>query len=138
MIVLRGHAQFVIEVETMRVKGANLDEKLLQQLELWKVSTWSRTNDNLLFDPIYQHCLPLIEKLAPQTLFQDLSLEGFIHSATYNLELVHEGFDGDIRIKGENECLYTPAFSTFPMQRSVVLPGTQYLNSAHRGRGKDT
>lgn len=121
MTVLRGHAQIVIRVEIMRVKGTSLGKELLQQLELWKVGTCSRANDNLLVDPIYQHCLPLIEKLAPQTLLQDLSLEGFIHSPTYNLELIHEGVDGDVRIEGEDECLYTPAFFTSPM-RTTDLP----------------
>ncbi|KAH7561892.1 hypothetical protein BM1_02996 [Bipolaris maydis] len=121
MTILRGHTQFVIEVEIVRVKGTKLGEKLLQQLELWKVGTWSRSNDNLLFDPIYQHCLSLIEKLAPQTLLQDLSLQGLLHWPIYNLELVHEGVDGDICIKGEDECLYTPAFFTSPM-RTADLP----------------
>jgi hypothetical protein len=121
MTVLRGHAQFIVEVEIMRVKGTSLGEKLLQQLELWKVGTWSRANDDLLFDPIYQYCLPLIERLAPQTLLQDLSLEGFLKSPTYNLELVREGVHVDIRIKGEDECLYTPAFFTSAM-RTANLP----------------
>jgi hypothetical protein len=40
---------------------------------------------------------------------QDLVLESFLHSPSYELEFVDAG-DGDIKIEGEDECSRTPAF----------------------------
>jgi hypothetical protein len=66
-------------------------------------------------DLVYQHCLPLLEKLAPQTSLQDLRLECFLHSPTYHLKIVDEGTDGDVNIEGEDKCSHTPSFFTSTM-----------------------
>ncbi|USP77402.1 uncharacterized protein yc1106_04676 [Curvularia clavata] len=115
MTILRGHTQFSITVEFARIKGTSLGKTLLQNMEIWKTCPWTRANDMLLFSHIYQHCLPLIEKLAPQMTLEDLSLESFLHSPTYNLALIQDGVGDEIHIKGEDACLYTPAFAMTPM-----------------------
>lgn len=97
------------------MKGTSFGKELVQQMELWKGRPWGRARYEPLFDLIYQHFLPLLERLTPQTSLQDLSLEAFLHPPTYNLELINGGIDEDIRIKGDDECLYTPAFFTSPM-----------------------
>jgi serine/threonine protein kinase len=119
--VLRGTTRFRIKVELAQVKGTSFGTELQRQIEIWKGLPWGKARNEPISDLIYQHCLPLLERLAPQTLLQDLSLESFLHSPTYNLELVRRGVDGDIRIQGADECLYTPAFFTSPM-RTADLP----------------
>jgi hypothetical protein len=119
--VLRGTTRFRIKVELAQVKGTSFGTKLLQQLEIWKGLPWGKARNEPISDLIYHHCLPLLERLAPQTLLQDLSLEAFLHSPTYNLELVRGGSAEDIRIQGADACLYTPAFFTSPM-RTADLP----------------
>jgi hypothetical protein len=119
--VLRGYTRFSIKVELAQVKGTTFGTELLRQIEIWKGLPWGKARNEPISDLIYQHCLPLLERLAPQTLLQDLSLKAFLHSPTYNLELVSGGIEKDIRIQGEDECLYTPAFFTSPM-RTAELP----------------
>jgi tRNA A-37 threonylcarbamoyl transferase component Bud32 len=122
MTVLRGHTIFVVKVEIARVKNTSFGKELLRQIEVWEGLPWCPAIDKPVFDLIYQHCRPLLERLAPQTSLQDdLSLDGFLHSPTYNLEIIDGGVDEDIRITGADECLYTPAFFTTPM-RTADLP----------------
>lgn len=120
--VLRGHTQFHIEVTIEEVKSTNFGDALLQQIELLRELPWGKARDKPLIELIYQHCLPLIERLAPHTSLRDLSLETFLHSPTYNLELVNGGIDKNVRIEGEDKCTYTPAFFTAPI-RTSDLPG---------------
>jgi ABC-type uncharacterized transport system ATPase subunit len=49
----------------------------------------------------------VIERLAPETILADSSLEAFMHGPVYELGL-HSG-------EGEEECVYAPAFFTAPM-----------------------
>jgi tRNA A-37 threonylcarbamoyl transferase component Bud32 len=119
--VLLGTTRFRIKVELAQVKGTSFGTEILQQLEIWKGLPWGKARNEPISDLIYQHCLPLLERLAPQTSLQDLSLESFLHSPTYNLELVRGGSAEDIRIQGADACLYTPAFFTSPM-RTADLP----------------
>ena len=115
IVVLRGHAIFRITVEVAQVKGTSFGKVLMRGIEEWKGRPWGRARDEPLFDLIYQYCLPLLERLAPRTSLQDLSLEAFLHSPTYDLELISRGINKDICIKGEDTCLWTPAFFTSPM-----------------------
>jgi hypothetical protein len=119
--VLRGYTRFRIKVELAQVKGTSFGMELLQRLEVWKGLPWGKARNEPISDLIYQHCLPLLKRLAPQTFLQDLSLESFLHSPIYNLELVRGGSAEDIRIQGADACLYTPAFFTSPM-RTADLP----------------
>lgn len=120
--ILRGHAQFHIKVTMEEVKSTNFGETLRQQIELSSEVPWGRARDKPLIELIYQHCLPLIERLAPHTSLRDRSLETFLHSPIYNLELVNGGIDKNVRIEGEDKCTYTPAFFTAPI-RTADLPG---------------
>jgi hypothetical protein len=115
LTILRGNARSRIKVDIAQVKSTSLGKEILQQMELRRGLPWGKARDQPLFDLIHQHCLPLLERLAPQTSLRDLSLESFLHSPTYNLELIRGGIDHDIRIIGADECLYTPAFFTSPM-----------------------
>jgi serine/threonine protein kinase len=119
--VLRGTTRFRIKVELAQVKDTSFGTELLQQLETWKGLPQGKARNEPISDLIYQHCLPFLKRLAPQTFLQDLSLESFLHSPTYNLELVRGGIDEDIHIQGADACLYTPAFFTSPM-RTADLP----------------
>jgi serine/threonine protein kinase len=121
LTILRGHAQFRVKVEIAQMKSTSFGKEILQQMELRKGRPWGKARDQPLFDLIYLQCLPLLERLAPLTTLLDLSLESFLHSPTYNLELISGGIDEDIRIIGADECLYTPAFFTSPM-RIADLP----------------
>ncbi|KAI4955496.1 hypothetical protein J4E91_001357 [Alternaria rosae] len=121
MTVLRGNARFQVNVEVARVDGTSFGKKLVQQMELRKRRPRGKARDMPLFDLIYQHCLPLLESLAPRTSLQDLSLEGFLHSPTYDLELTRGESSEDVRIVGGDKCVYTPAFFTSPM-RTTDLP----------------
>jgi hypothetical protein len=121
IVVLRGHARLHVKVDIAQLEGTDFGKELLQQKELRKGLPWGKARDKPSFDLIYQHCLPLFERLAPQTSIQNLSLETFLHSPTYNLELINGGIDEDVCIQGDNECLYTPAFFTSPMP-TVDLP----------------
>ncbi|KAI4668474.1 uncharacterized protein J4E78_002301 [Alternaria triticimaculans] len=119
--VLRGHARFVIKVDVARVKDTTFGRKLLQEMELRKGRLRSKTRDKPLFDLMHQHCQSLLESLAPRTSLQDLSLEAFLHSPTYDLELIQGDSDEDVRIVGEDQCAYTPAFFTSPMRTADLL-----------------
>jgi tRNA A-37 threonylcarbamoyl transferase component Bud32 len=112
---LRGDAVIRIRVEVAQVQGTNFGSELLQKLETWKKLPWGAARNKPIFDLIYQHCLPNLEKLAPDDTLQDLSLEAFLHSPTYNLEIISGGVDEPIRIAGQEECLHAPAFFTSPM-----------------------
>jgi serine/threonine protein kinase len=92
-------------------------------MELWKGRPRGKARDQPVFDLIYQHCQPLLEKLAPQTSLHDLSLEAFLHSPIYELELTKGNTTEDIHIIGQDKCLYMPAFFTSPM-RTADLPET--------------
>jgi hypothetical protein len=131
--VLRGHAIFHIKVTIAQVEDTSFGRELLQQLELWEARPRGRARDKPIFDLIYQHCLPLLEILAPHTSLQDLSLEAFLHSPTYNLELVSGGNDRDIRIKGEDEHLFSPAFFISAM-RTADLPESCTAASYYQAR----
>jgi tRNA A-37 threonylcarbamoyl transferase component Bud32 len=122
MSVWRGHTKFSVKVDTARVQNTQFGKDLLQQINLCRGRPFG--NYGSLRDPldlVYQHCLPLLERLAPQTSLQDLSLESFLHSPTYHLEFADTGVDGSIQIVGEDHCLYTPSFFITPM-RTVDLP----------------
>jgi hypothetical protein len=122
MTVLRGYTRFEVRVEVTRVKGTSFGKELLQEMELRKGRPRGKANDQPLFDLIYQKCLPFLENLAPRTSLHDVSLEAFLHSPSYDLELTQEESDEDVRIVGEDKCLYMPAFFTSPM-RITDLPG---------------
>jgi tRNA A-37 threonylcarbamoyl transferase component Bud32 len=116
--VLRGHTQFSVEVDTAQIKNTQFGKDLLRQIKLYQGRPLRNYGS---FDLVYQHCLPLFEKLAPQTSLQDLTLECFLHSPTYHLEFADAGTDGSIRIEGEDRCVYTPSFAISPM-RTIDLP----------------
>jgi serine/threonine-protein kinase RIO1 len=54
-----------------------------------------------------------MERLAPETILTDLSLEAFMHVAVYELEIRSGGGDGGVCVV-EGECVYAPAFFTAP------------------------
>ncbi|KAF9693449.1 hypothetical protein EKO04_008944 [Ascochyta lentis] len=114
MVVLRGHTRFSVKVDATKVDGTGLGKKMLQEMELWKGLPCGRARDEPILNLIYQHCLPVFEKLAPETSLQNLSVESFLQAPSFNLELAKE--DGeDVRITGDEDCLYTPAFFTAPI-----------------------
>lgn len=119
--VLRGHTQIHIEVKISHVKDTSFGQDLLQRLQLWKQQSWGRVRDQPIFDLILQHCLPLVESLAPHVSLQELSLESFVHSPTYNLRLTSERTHGGIHIEGQNDVQHIPAFFTSPA-RAADLP----------------
>ena len=122
MTVLRGHAIFSVKVEIARVKDTRFGRELLQQTKLCRGCLFGRYGSlRGPIDLLYQHCLPLLERLAPQTSLQDLSLECFLHAPTYHLEPVDACVNEDIRIEGEDECFYMPSFAISPM-RTADLP----------------
>jgi serine/threonine protein kinase len=88
---------------------------------VWGISLWQEKVINQPTDLVYQHCLPVLEKLAPQTSLQDLRLEYFLYSPTYHLKIVDAGTDGDVNIEGWDKCSYTPSFFTSTM-RTADLP----------------
>ncbi|KAF2128095.1 hypothetical protein P153DRAFT_405361 [Dothidotthia symphoricarpi CBS 119687] len=118
MIVLRGLVKLYINVEVAQVKGTHFGEEYLQKINLDRGGRYDMMDS--IPNLVYQYCLPLIERLAPQTSLQDLSLEYFLHTPAYNLNLVDAGNE-DIRIEGGEECMYTPCFSISPM-RTADLP----------------
>jgi hypothetical protein len=69
-------------------------------MELWKGRPWGKARDKPVCDLIYRYCQPLLENLAPQTSLHDLSLEAFLHSPTYELELIKGNTTEDIHIIG--------------------------------------
>lgn len=123
MTVLRGYTQFHIKVEIAGVEGTDFGDQLLQQVKRWHEEPISTSDPPVNpIDQVYRHCLPVLERLAPQTSLQDLSLEKFLRSPTFHLELVGAGIDNDIRIEGEHTCLYTPSFAISPIH-TTRLPG---------------
>jgi len=70
---------------------------------------------------LHMHCLPLLERLAPRLSVPDLTLERFVHSPTYHLELVDAGSEGEVRIEGTDKCSYTPHLNISSM-RTADLP----------------
>ncbi|KAF1851901.1 uncharacterized protein K460DRAFT_401901 [Cucurbitaria berberidis CBS 394.84] len=121
MTVWRGHAQFSMKVKIARVRNTPFGRELSRQMVLCRVCPFGRNESLDPIDMVYQHCLLLLRRLAPQTSLQDLSLECFLHSPTDHLELVDADNAEDIRIEGEHEVVYTPSFSMSPM-RTADLP----------------
>ncbi|KAF2129690.1 hypothetical protein P153DRAFT_367057 [Dothidotthia symphoricarpi CBS 119687] len=116
MTILRGYAQFSIKVQVARVEGTRFGKELVQHIKLCQGHRFGNFESrDKISDLVYQQCLPLVERLSPQTLLRDLSLERFLHAPTYHLEIIDAGINGDLRIEGEEECSHTPAFSMSPM-----------------------
>jgi tRNA A-37 threonylcarbamoyl transferase component Bud32 len=118
MTVLRGHATFHVKVDKARVKDSRFAAELIRlvKLHVHEEYPFGKSLDDIL-DLVYQQCLPVFKRLAPQTSLQNLILGSFLHSPTYNLEIVDAGAsqDEDVRIEGEDSGLYTPSFFTEPM-----------------------
>ena len=135
MTVWRGRTQITITTEFARVAGTHFGKHLLRQIELWRQcpsdKQGSLTNP---LDLIYMHCLPDLQRLAPETSIPNLTLEGFLHSPTYQLELVDAGKDGDTRIEGEDECLDTPSFSMSSMRTADLPQSCKELTRFHASR----
>ena len=90
-------------------------------------------------DLIYQHCLPVLERLASQ----NLTLLGFLHSHTCDLQLVNAGETGDAHIEGHNECVGQAFFFHLPdtyrglggiTQSDHAVSGNQNLDSTQQRR----
>lgn len=130
--VWRGHTIFDIAVEIDPIKDTRLGQELVRQIELCGGRYPFRKTATLAnpVETVYNHCLPLLEALAPQTTLQDLSLESFLHSPTYHLR-VKPGANGDVRIEGENECLDTPAFFIEPLPTADLPEACTSLRQYH-------
>jgi hypothetical protein len=140
MTVLRGHTTFSVKVEIARVKDTRFGRELLQQINMRRGCLFGRYGS--LRDPadlVYQHCLPLLERLAPQTSLQDLGLECFLRSPTYHLELVDAGVNEDIRIEGRRMSVCTRHLSRSPLCEPPTCTrlnhAKQFLTSRHAEPG---
>ena len=115
MTIYRSHIVVSIEVEFAKIEGTKLGKRLITQLETWKVLPRGKVRNKPILDLVYQTCLPVIQQLVPDTSLDDLSLEGFLHTPTYNLEVVGGNSDDDIHVVGAEKCLYLPGFNISPM-----------------------
>lgn len=123
--VLRGHTQFRIKAKIDRLKNTNLGKNLQEQIKLCCGLPFGRYGTiQAPADVMFQYCTPLLKKLAPQTILEDVTLEPFLHAPTYDLELVAKDSSAEITIIGQEECLSTPAFfmSPIPMVEIAKLP----------------
>lgn len=96
-------------------------------MKVWKTRPWTRLNDMTTSRPPLPTLSSFDQKLVPQTTLDNLSLESLFHSPTYSLEFVYESEGDEIRIAGENACLYTPAFAITPMHTTA----SPQLHSRH-------
>lgn len=75
------------------------------------------------FDSIYAHCLPLIEKLAPEISIEGLHLDALCRAQTLNLELVSTDDNQDLLLEDTEIVTYTPAYNISSMP-IADLPGS--------------
>jgi hypothetical protein len=93
LTVLRGHTRFSIKSDLTHIKHTRLGAEVLRQI-MANGRRYPFGSDDSSVNPsdlVYRHCLPLLTRLVPQTELQDLSLEPFLHSPSYDLELVDGG-----------------------------------------------
>lgn len=119
--VWRGITQFSITVNHTQIEGTHFGRLLLRQIESCKRCPFGEHHGHT--DPvhmIYLHCLPTVDRLAPQTWVEDLCLESLLHSPAYHLELVDAGQNQDIRIVGDDRCVRMPLFSASPVRNEEL------------------
>jgi hypothetical protein len=120
--IWRGITQISITVNPIQVEGTHFGRILLRQIESCKGCPFGEHRGHT--DPvhlIYLHCLPTVERLAPQTSIEDLCLENLLHSPAYHLELVDAGQNQDFRIVGDDRCVRMPLFSASPVRNEELL-----------------
>lgn len=113
----RGPTQFYILVRHELIKRTALGGQYLQLLkDQPDVSNHIPGTINAdPFDSIYAHCLPLIERLAPETSIEGLHLDALCKAQTFNLELVSTDDDQDLLLEGAEIVTYTPAYNISSM-----------------------
>lgn len=121
--VLCGHMEFTVYAAVERIRNTRFGEDLQKQTELCRGCTFGQYGSlQTPTDFLFQRCRPVLERLAPQTGLQDLSLESFLHVPNYHLELVAQDAGDEIDIIGQEECLFKPAFFVSPVLMAQ-LPG---------------
>lgn len=114
--VLRGHTRLTVEAKIEQIKSTQLGEELQKQIELCRGCTFGRYGSlQTPTDTVFHYCRVPLERLAPQTELKDLSIESFLHTPTYHLKLVARDSSDEVDIKGQNECLFEPAFFISPI-----------------------
>ncbi|KAH7065833.1 hypothetical protein BKA63DRAFT_496432 [Paraphoma chrysanthemicola] len=117
--VLRGYSRCLITTQTSQIEGTQFGQELATRREAAKEYPFGRCPPE--FSPlhlIYQHCLPTLERLVPDTSIHDLTLEAFLHQPTYHLTLVRAPGTEDILIEGETTITHAPAFFISPLPAS--------------------
>lgn len=120
-LVMRGRSQFWIQVYYARVEETRFGEELQRQVENWRRKNLNPPNFSTdPLDLIYSHCLPLLRELAPDTSLDGLTLEDFVHSPMYRMELVSAGSGGDICIEGADKCMDAPSYNISPTPMTAL------------------
>ncbi|KAF2026911.1 hypothetical protein EK21DRAFT_115283 [Setomelanomma holmii] len=132
MTVLRGHTKFSISAKYSQVTGTYFHEQLVQRVKKSREYPFGKCPPHLSpADLLYQHCLPSLKHITPDTTLQDLSLESLFHAPTYDLHLIREANDQDVRVEGLDTCAYTPAFNMSPIPITSLPASSQTLPRFH-------
>jgi hypothetical protein len=123
VLVLRGRTQFSITVQHQEIEATDFGVKYLALIRTHtdKVKGYVRSREPLRF--ICDHCLQLLEQLAPQTSVQGCSIEDLVRSPTYTLEIVRAEAPGDTLIRGADRCSFTPASEICPIETAKLPSG---------------
>ncbi len=126
VIALRGPTRISVTAQFAEISGTRFGNELLQQVEIWRANGRGMIQNKPIVNLVWQHCLPLFAQLAPETLLQDLSLDNFLHSPTYEIEIVI-GENNNTRFHGETSCTYEPAFFTTPIHTTDLPHARQTI-----------
>ncbi|KAG9516050.1 hypothetical protein KCU93_g9258, partial [Aureobasidium melanogenum] len=115
---LRGNVQFNFTIKSAVMQNTSLAAEYFHLLN--RVLTLDSPNEETCFAPynlVLMHFLPLLQRLAPSTSVENLTVEEFIYAPTYHLDVVGAQ-NGGLGIRGEEICTLTPAYDIAPLSIS--------------------
>lgn len=106
--LIRGNSQIHLSIPLSDVQTTPLGEELISlNNEYHALGRYDKKAYDKPIDLICLHFLPLFEKLAPQISVNSLTLEDFVHTPTYDVE-VYGTENGDLNVRGAETRLYKP------------------------------
>ncbi|GAM84978.1 hypothetical protein ANO11243_029810 [Dothideomycetidae sp. 11243] len=150
--IMRGNTQFIITVNHEGVRGTRVGDDFLRQFKASAeenqrniqaiFDSWEAHGRYIrlpggppvpnAFDIIMDFCLPVLQRLAPSTSVQGLTLQDFVAAPTYLLNVVRANTGDDLTVKGVDQCSFAPTHSISPitLDSLPVLHTTQHVKAS--------
>jgi hypothetical protein len=132
--LVRSNSQFYLTIPLAHVQSAPLGQEFFLLInEFLALERHDMEAYDKPMNLICSHFLPVFESLAREASIRNLTLEDFVQSPTYRLD-VFGTETGSLDIKAEEKMVHTPAYNTAPLS---ISSAPDFWNDIPKSQARD-